>query len=50
MKLIIKLGLFILLLSILTACSDIKEMVKRDLEIERRRAGKNIKIIKRGRL
>lgn len=25
-------------LSILTACSDIKEMVKRDLEIERRRA------------
>ena len=38
MNVIIKLGIFILLLSILTACSDIKEMVKRDLEIERRRA------------
>ena len=38
MKIIIKLGVFVLLLSILTACSDIKEMLKRDLEIERRRA------------
>ena len=38
MKIIIKLGAFILVLSILTACSDIKEMIKRDLEIERRRA------------
>jgi len=38
LKIIIKLGSFILLLSILTACSDIKEMVKRDLEIEGRRA------------
>ena len=38
LKIIIKLGVFILLLSILTACSDIKEMLKRDLEIERRRA------------
>ena len=38
MKIIIKFGSFILLLSILTACSDIKEMVKRDLEIEGRRA------------
>ena len=36
MKIIIKLGAFILELSILTACSDIKEMIKRDLEIERR--------------
>ena len=38
MKIIIKLGVFVLLLSIFTACSDIKEMIKRDLEIERRRA------------
>lgn len=38
MKIIIKLGLFILLLSTLTACNDIKEMVKREVEIERRRA------------
>jgi len=38
LKIIIKLGLFILLLSTLTACNEIKEMVKRDLEIERRRA------------
>ena len=38
MKAIIKLGAFILVLSILTACSNIKEMIKRDLEIERRRA------------
>jgi len=38
LKIIIKLGVFVLLLSILTACSDIKEMLKRDLEIERRRA------------
>ena len=38
MKIIIKLGAFILLLSIFIACSDIKEMIKRDLEIERRRA------------
>ena len=38
MKVIIKLGAFILLLSIFRACSDIKEMLKRDLEIERRRA------------
>ena len=38
MKVIIKLGAFILVLSIVTACSDIKEMIKRDLEIERRRA------------
>jgi len=38
LKIIIKLGVFILLLLILTACSDIKEMLKRDLEIERRRA------------
>ena len=38
MKVIIKLGIFILLLSILTACSDIMEMVKRDLQIESQRA------------
>ena len=39
MKKIIKLGVFLLLLlSVFVSCSDIKEMVKRDLEIERRRA------------
>ena len=38
MKIIIKLGAFILVLSILTACSDIKEMLKRDLQIESQRA------------
>ena len=38
LKIIIKLGVFILLLSILTACSDIKEMLKRDLQIESQRA------------
>ena len=38
MKKIIKLGVFFLLLSVFVSCSDIKEMVKRDLEIERRRA------------
>ena len=37
MKKIIKLGVFLLLLlSVFVSCSDIKEMVKRDLEIERR--------------
>ena len=38
MKKIIKLGVFFLLLSIFVSCSDIKEMVKRDLQIESRRA------------
>ena len=38
MKKIIKLGVFLLLLSVFVSCSDIKEMVKRDLQIERRRA------------
>ena len=38
LKKILKLGVFIFLLSIFAACSDIKEMVKRDLQIESRRA------------
>ena len=38
MKKIVKLGVFLLLLSIFVSCSDIKEMVKRDLQIESRRA------------
>ena len=38
MKKIVKLGAFLLLLSILVSCSDIKEMVKRDLQIESQRA------------
>ena len=38
MKKIIKLGVFLLLLSVFVSCSDIKEMVKRDLQIESRRA------------
>ena len=38
MKRILKLGVFLLILSVFVSCSDIKEMVKRDLEIERRRA------------
>ena len=36
MKKIVKLGVFLLLLSIFVSCSDIKEMVKRDLQIESR--------------
>lgn len=38
MKKIIKLGVFLLILSVLVGCSDIKEMVKRDLQIESQRA------------
>ena len=38
MKKIIKLGVFLLLLSVFVSCSDIMEMVKRDLQIESRRA------------
>jgi len=34
MEKIIKLGVFLLILSVLVGCSDIKEMVKRDLQIE----------------
>lgn len=38
MKKFVKFGVLLLLLSVFVSCSDIKEMVKRDLEIERRRA------------
>lgn len=38
MEKIIKLGVFLLILSVLVGCSDIKEMVKRDLQIESQRA------------
>lgn len=38
MKKIVKLGIFMLLLSLFTSCSELKEMLKRDLEIERQRA------------
>ena len=38
MKKIIKLGVFLLILSVLVGCSDIKEMIKRDLQIESQRA------------
>ena len=43
MKKIIKLGVFLLLLSVFVSCSDIKEMVKRDLQIESRRAAADSK-------
>jgi len=35
---IVKLGVFLLLLSVFVSCSDIMEMVKRDLQIESQRA------------
>lgn len=38
MKKIVKLGVFLLLLLVFVSCSDIKEMVKRDLQIESQRA------------
>ena len=38
MRKIVKLGVFLLLLSVFVGCSDIKEMVKRDLRIESQRA------------
>nr|WP_314657318.1 ATP F0F1 synthase subunit B [uncultured Fusobacterium sp.] len=38
MKKILKLGVFLLLLSVFVSCSDIKEMIKRDLQIESQRA------------
>ena len=38
MKKIVKFGVLLLLLSVFVSCSDIKEMVKRDLQIESQRA------------
>ena len=38
MKKIVKLGVFLLLLLVFVSCSDIMEMVKRDLQIESQRA------------
>ena len=38
MRKIVKLGVFLSLLSVFVGCSDIKEMLKRDLQIESQRA------------
>ena len=38
MKQIVKWGVFLLLLLVFVSCSDIMEMVKRDLQIESQRA------------